>query len=284
MLAAAIVVSIGATSTLSAQCAPAVQREINLRLFDAAKTAIEKQLAQAPASDAAMGCMGRLLLEQNDGSGAADWQEKAVAANRVSALHHQNLGLALRLKANQGIQLTQAPTMMKMKEELELAASMDATLVDARATLIALWLSAGEAMGGGPATARPIAEAIMKVNPVRGHMAFGGIAEDEKKFDVSEKEFLAAIAARPDSEVAYSAAGGFYRRRERFQDAVAMYDKQLTLMPKDGPLSRVSLAHYNLGLSHQGLGHLDRAKSEFQAALAANPDNTNANQALAKLP
>jgi len=125
---------------------------------------------------------------------------------------------------------------------------------------------------------------ILKVNAVRGHMGYGRIAEQEKDYASAEKEFLLGITARPDSEVAYSAAGGFYRRRERWAKAIAMYRKQLAAMPKDPSLTRLSNAHYSLALSLQGSGRPDLAKPEFQAAVAANPDNANASKALASLP
>jgi tetratricopeptide (TPR) repeat protein len=115
-------------------------------------------------------------------------------------------------------------------------------------------------------------------------MGFARIAEQGKDYATAEKEFLAAITARADSEVAYSAAGGFYRRRERWADAIGMYRKQLAAMPKDPSLTRMSNLHYGLGLSLQGSGRPDLAKPEFQAAVAANPDNANAAKALASLP
>jgi len=99
---------------------------------------------------------------------------------------------------------------------------------------------------------------ILKVNAVRGHMGYGRIAEQEKDYASAEKEFLLGITARPDSEVAYSAAGGFYRRRERWAKAIAMYRKQLAAMPKDPSLTRLSNAHYSLALSLQGSGRPDR--------------------------
>src|SRR5205085_5956210 len=137
------------------------------------------------------------------------------------------------------------------------AVALDAALVDARAALLNLYAGMPEAMGGGLVKAREQADALLKVNAVRGHMGLGQIAEQQQDFASAEGEFLAAITARPDSEVAYSAAGGFYRRRERWVDAIGMYEKQLSMMPKDWPVGRVSLAHYNMGVAQQKGGHAD---------------------------
>jgi len=62
-----------------------------------------------------------------------------------------------------------------------------------------------------------------------------------------------------------------------------MYEKQLKLMAKDVPLTRVSNAHYFLGLADEKSGHRDKAKAEYQAATAANPKNEDAKKALALL-
>ena len=43
------------------------------------------------------------------------------------------------------------------------------------------------------------------------------------------------------------------------------------------------LSHYYLGVIHQENGRRDQAKTEYQAALAANPNNEDAAKALASL-
>ena len=268
---------------LEAQCIPNVQHLINERKYDAARAQLDAQLARAAKDDAAMNCMGRLLLDKGESGDAVDWLEKAVAVNGTSAQHHMWLGLALRAKAQQANIISQAVLGPRMKAELERALAMDPTLVDARAALLGVYVIAPEIMGGSMPKAREQAAEILKVNPMRGHMGYATIAEQEQDFGAAEKEFLAAIAVRPDSEASYSAAGGFYRRRERWTDAIAMYEKQLKAMPKDAPVARVSNAHYYLGLAQQRSGHPDRAKAEFQAAIAANVDNENAKKALAAL-
>jgi tetratricopeptide (TPR) repeat protein len=272
-----------AAPTLEAQCSAGVQRQINARQFDPAKAQIQALLVKNARDDAAMHCMGRLLLDQSNAGDAVDWLEKAVAANPKSAQHHEALGLALRTKAGQANVLSQAALGNRSLSELEQAVSLDPSLVDARAALLQLYAMAPPMMGGSIPKAREHAAAILKVNPVRGHMGYSTIAEQEKDFATAEREVLAAITAKPDSEVAYSAAGGFYRRRERWAEAIAMYEKQLKAIPPDAPLIRVSNAHYNLGLAQQRSGRNDRAKTEFEAAVAANPDNDNAKKALASL-
>jgi tetratricopeptide (TPR) repeat protein len=256
---------------------------VNARQFEPARAQLEALVARNAKDDAALHCLGRLYVEQGNAGDAVDWFEKAVAVDAKNARHHEGLGLALRTKANTANMISQMTLGPRLKSELELAVSLDPTLVDARAALLQLYVMAPAAMGGSMPKAHEQADAMMKVNPVRGHMGLSSIAEQQQDFTTAERELLAGISAKPDSEVAYSAAGGFYRRRERWSDAIKMYEQQIKAMPKDSPLTRVSNAHYYLGLAQQRSGRNDRAKAEFEAAVTANPDNDNAKKALASL-
>lgn len=283
---AQILLALGASlaaTALRAQCVPAVQRLITDRKYEAARTQLQAQITRAPKDDAAMHCMGRLLLEQDESGNAVDWLEKAVALNGRSAQHHLWLGLALRAEGQKAGMLRAPALIGRMKTELEQALALDPALVDARYALLQLYAGAPAMMGGSMPKAREQAAETLKLNPMRGHIGYGFIAEQEKDFASAEKEFLAAISVRPDSDVTYSAAGAFYRRRERWTDAIGMYEKQVKTMPKDATPTKASNAHYFLGLAHEKSGHRDKAKTEYQAAIAANPKNEDATKALASL-
>jgi tetratricopeptide (TPR) repeat protein len=281
-----ILLAVGAVvipHALDAQCNPATQRLITNRKYDDARTDLEAQLKRAPGDDAAMECIGRFLLDQGESSDAVDWLEKAVAINSKNAQHHLSLGLALRAEAGKASMLSAPALFGRMKTEYEQAVALDPALVDARYALLQVLAQVPPAMGGSIAKAREHSAELLRLNPIRGHLGYGIAAEQEKDFVGAEKEFLAAIAVRPDSDVAYGATGAFYRRRERWNDAVAMYEKQLKAMPKDATQTRISNAHYFLGMAHDKSGHGDKAKAEYQAAITANPKNEDAKRALASL-
>jgi tetratricopeptide (TPR) repeat protein len=268
---------------LDAQCNPATQRLIASRKYDDARADLEAQLKRAPGDDTAMECIGRLLLDQGESGDAVDWLEKAVAINAKNAQHHLSLGLALRAEAAKANMLRAPGLFGRMKTEYEQAVALDPALVDARYALLQILIQVPPAMGGSIAKAREHSAELLKLNPIRGRLGYALAAEQEKDFAGAEKEFLAAIAVRPDSDVAYGATGAFYRRRERWNDAIIMYAKQLKAMPKDATPARISNAHYFLGLAHEKNGHGDKAKAEYQAAIAANPKNEDAKKALAAL-
>ncbi|MDB4875316.1 MAG: repeat protein [Gemmatimonadetes bacterium] len=268
---------------LGAQCVPAMQRLITDREYDKARTALQAQIARTPSDDAAMHCMGRVLLAQDLSGDAVEWLDKATALNGKSAQHHLWLALALRAEGQRKGMLGGPALIGRMRTELETALTLDPALVDARYALLQFYAGAPAMMGGSMVKAREQAAEMSKVNPMRGHVGYAFVAEQEKDNAAAEKALLAAIAAAPDSDVTYSYAGAFYRRRERWTDVIAMYEKRLKIMPKDATPASVSNTHYSLGLAHEKLGHRDKAKSEYQLAIAANPANEDAKKALASM-
>jgi tetratricopeptide (TPR) repeat protein len=200
-----------------------------------------------------------------------------------------------------------------------LAASLSAAELHAQcAPPVQRYANAPSMMGGSLTSAREQAAAILKLDPMRGHLGYATIAEQEKDLAGAEKELLAAIAAAPDNAAPYEATGAFYRRQQRWTDAIAIYEKLLKTkpdavnahlslgriyvtslkqyergekeirlwlanQPKDASAVNISNAHYCLGLVHQQGGRRDQARTEFQAALAANPKHEDAKNALASL-
>jgi tetratricopeptide (TPR) repeat protein len=296
-------IAAGAAATpLYAQCAPRAE--------------LEARLARTPNDDAAMECLGRALLDAGDSGRAVDWLERAVKANGRSAPHHLWLGHALRDETIKAGTLRQPFLARRMKGEYEQAVALDPALVDARHWLLLFYTNAPAMMGGNMTAAREQAAAILTLDPARGHIDYATIAEQEKDYAAAERELLAAIAAAPATAALYEAAGQFYRRRQRWPEAIAIYETLLTAKPEavnahlslgrvyvnslkdydrgekevrlwlasrppDAPAANVSNAHYCLGVVHDQRGRRDQAKVEYQAALAANPNNDDAKKALA---
>jgi tetratricopeptide (TPR) repeat protein len=268
---------------LRAQCVPAIQRLITDHSYEKARTELAVQIKRVPSDDAAMHCMGRLLLEQDASGEALEWLDKATQLNPKSAQHHLWLALALRAEGQRAGMLRAPALIGRMKIELEQALALDLTLVDARYALLQFYAGVPAMMGGSIPKARAQAAEMLKLNPMRGHIGYAFVADQTQDYAAAEKEYLAAIALRPDSDVTYGAAGAFYRRRERWADAIAMYEKQLKMMSNDATPRKVSNVHYFLGLACEKNGQRDKAKSEYQSAIAANPMNEDAKKALASL-
>lgn len=219
--------------TVPAQCVPTVQQLLTERKIDEARAQVDAELRQFPGDDAAMECMGRVLLERGKPGEGAEWLEKATKINPQSAQHFLWLAKALGAEGEKASKLRQPFIIRRFKAANERALALDPTLVDARRNLVMFYSMAPGFMGGDMNKAKQHAIEIMKLNPMRGHTASGVIAERSGDKVTAEKEFLAAIAIAPDSGGAYHSAALFYARQNRKREAIAMYERMIALDPNN---------------------------------------------------
>ncbi len=109
------------------------------------------------------------------------------------------LARALGRKTEKANPLRQAFMVGDVRAEFEKAVQLDPANVDARSDLMEFYMEAPGVFGGGMDKARQQAEAIARLDPAEGHSAWARIAEKEKRYDVAEREYRAALAAKPDS-------------------------------------------------------------------------------------
>lgn len=262
-----------------AQCAPATMTLIAHRDFAVVKRTLDVQLRNSPRNDSLLHCLGTLALEAGDHEEAIGLFERAIAtANRPA--HHVALAMALRSQGASLGMLRAPPLMIRAKTEMETALSSDPNLVDAQFILLQFYAQIPAAFGGDLAKARGHAATLLKLSPERGHIGFGYIAEQENNLLLAEKEYRFAISMRPDSEPPYSSAGSFFRRQERWTDAITMYEKASRTLPSDAFSSKRANIHFLLGNSLEKAGNQLRAQAEYAAALKYKPDHAEARKAL----
>ncbi|MFO0813039.1 MAG: tetratricopeptide repeat protein [Gemmatales bacterium] len=91
------------------------------------------------------------------------------------------------------------------------------------------------------------------------------------------RHYQAVIATDPTFGEAYLGLGNVYTNTNQLDKALESYQKALKLS------SETSICHYCLGVVYGKMGRVDRAQSHYQEALRADPKNTMAQQALARL-
>ncbi len=129
-----------------------------------------------------MECLARVLIIEGKPSDAVAWMEKAVKTNAQSAEHHLWLANALR-EAVQNVSALRRPFLApRMREEYERAVALDPALLEARHWLAMFYSNAPALFGGGMEKAREQAEAIAKVDLVRGQTDLAQIAERETNY------------------------------------------------------------------------------------------------------
>jgi tetratricopeptide (TPR) repeat protein len=308
-----------AVPTAVAQCSPALQKLVNDQKYDEARADAEALVKKNASDDAALHCVGWVLMSQDKSKEAIEWFEKAVKANDKSSAHHLWLANALGDQADHTSKIKLPFLARRVKGEFDRAAQLDPTSIDARHGLIQFYSQAPSVMGGSMDKAKEQAREIEKLNAMRGHLEMATLLERDKDIAGAEKEFNAAVTASlPDSVTAYSRLALFFSRQKRFGDAVATYERLLKAkpdlinarlnlawmlvqsgkevdraeheakawfadMPKDASIPTKSSAHYIMGRIYEAQGKNDLARPEYQQSVSLNAKNEDAKKALANL-
>ena len=142
---------------------------------------------------------GRALMDSNKADAAVKAFERAVALDDKNPEYHLWLGNAVGSVAQNASVLRQPFLARRVKAEFERAVQLDPSNIGAREGLVSFYVRAPGVMGGSMARAREQAEAIAKINPMRGHFARASIAVNQKDLATAERELRAAADENPDS-------------------------------------------------------------------------------------
>lgn len=210
--------------------------------------------------------LGRLALIDDDPGAAADRFEQAVKLDGNTADYHLWFGRALGQQAMRSSKLRQPFLARRVKAEFERAVALDDHNVDARDGLVDFYSMAPGVMGGSAEKAREQAQAIARLDAMRGHLASSRLAMRAKDGGAVEREMTAAIAAAPDSLRPYSALANWHVSETRWPQAFAALDRYLERRPED-PLGLYGVGRIS-ALSGQ---QLERGERGLRAYLAAPP-------------
>jgi tetratricopeptide (TPR) repeat protein len=258
--------------------------------------------------------MGRIALRQDDYDGAIVWMEKALALEPESSNVHYWAATAyvVKLQRDNAFQLLDP-----VKTHINTAVELDSTNVEARMFLAGFLMNAPPFAGGSMEKAKEQADIIVGLDPFRGQLFWAELYKKEKKFDEAALAYEAAAAADPDSPDPYYLLGMMYQGNEQFDQAFAAFERALDVDPDataslyqvgrtgvksgenvdraiealrqylrtDPPPGQPTLAnaHWRLGQLYELKGDLDKARAQFEAALALDPDDENAKQSLENL-
>jgi tetratricopeptide (TPR) repeat protein len=308
-----------AARTAGAQCAPAVQKLVTDQKYDEARAEAEALVKKTASDDAALHCVGWILMSQDNSKDAIEWFEKAVKANDKSSAHHLWLANALGNQAEHTSKIKLPFLARRIKGEFDKAAQLDPSSIDARHGLIEFYSKAPGVMGGSMDKAREQAREIEKLNAMRGHLEMAMLLERDKDIAGAEKELNAAVTSSlPDSTFAYGRLASFLGRQKRFPEAVVVYERLLKIkpdainarlnmawmlvqsgkefdraeheakawftdQPKDASIPTRSSAHYIMGRIYEAQGKKEPARGEYQQSVTLNSRNEDAKKALANL-
>lgn len=302
-----------------AQCAEPVNKLVLAGKTDDARSIVSSALRLRPGDDSLMHCRGVIEWSAGDHDLASQWLEKAIQTNESSAVHHLALGKMLAQDISQVSRIRLPFVARRMKSEFERAVALDPTLIGAREGLVGYYLNAPGFFGGSDDQARTQAAEILRLNPMRGHLALALIFGKRGALADAERELIESTrVAAPDSAGAAIALGEFYVSRKRWPAALDAFSNGVSAHPRapwlhyyfgraaalsgqnlergerelkqwiaapanDASAAFLAGAHQRLGSIYKQQGRDSDARAELEAALAIDPKNRAARAGLDSL-
>jgi len=261
--------------------------------------------------------LGRIQQSRGEYMEAADYFEKAVELDQQQSRYYQGLGEAYGSAAQNVSFLKQMRLAGKIRSAFERSVELDGDNIEARSSLITYYVNAPGIAGGSEEKALQQAREISKRNTYRGHLAMAAVYQSQGDDEATEREYLAAIEESPDEMGTYMALGIFMTGKERYDEAMQVYETALKTNPGHmgityqlGRTASISgaypergeaafiryleytplpdepgldWANYRLGLIYQNQGMTEQAKHHYEQALALNPKHPEAKKALKKI-
>ena len=246
--------------------------------------------------------------------------ERAIQIDDKTSDYHLWLARAIGTEAV-GAGIFHQPGMARRaKSEFERALVLNPKNISARDGLLQFYLRAPGLIGGSVAKAREQAEAIARMNPLRGHLARAALAAYAKDQMTVEREHHAAVLEYPDSSVAVFTYANWLATNARADEALVHLEHFLTRHPgepsalvwlgriastsgkqldrgelalrqaltapgvgMDPNLPAPAMIHFRLGELLSRKGDKVQARKEFEAAIKLNPNLDAAKKALKTL-
>lgn len=201
--------------------------------FAEAKQVFESVLKQDGGNAEAHYRLGMIMMSRSfrDEDKAVEHMERAVELAPQNADYHYGLGAAYGIKAQNAGFLKKALLAPKVKREFERTIELNPAHIDAHVGLAQYYRQAPGIMGGDTEKAWEEADIVIRLDEVRGRSFKAGLYAADKKMAEAEREIRTLTSNRPKDGAAWRAAGFFYLRNDRPDDAVAAFEKYTDIRP-----------------------------------------------------
>ena len=149
--------------------------------------------------------------------------EKAIALEPRSSEALDLLGRAYGLTAKDSQLLEQVRLAKKARDCFRRAVDADPSNAAALADLARYDMQAPAVLGGGKKKAKEAAERVLALDPARGHVLLGELAQREKNIDEAEAQFRRAMAADAGGLRGRRALSEFFVSRKRYAEARTLW-------------------------------------------------------------
>jgi len=252
------------------------------------------------------------LMQQQKLDDAEDEIDEAIDLNENISKYHIARGNILGLQTMNANPVSQAFLAPKVKNAYLRGSELDPNNIEARQALYNYYVMAPGIMGGSEEKALEQANAVVKLNPLRGYLMLASFHIRVHKDTLeAEQQIKKAIKAEPERGAGYKQLGYHYLNRNRFQDAYTQMQKYIDLEPKNpdshdsyGDILKAekkydqAIEKYHMALSvdktfgasiyslaecYELKGQKQKAKETFQWFITVEPQGRRANAAQKKI-
>ena len=237
--------------------------------YEQAKEFFKEKVKINEKDDAAYNYLGRCYLQLGAYENAVECCEKAVANNDKVADYHFWLGQALTVKLQNSNMFKRILLAPKILDEFKKTVKLDSTHVGGHVYLGYYYLQAPALGGGDLQKAKKQSAILLKLDEKQGRLLLIRIYEKEDKSDQAGKEyeiFENSFNDSTDNYQFYNNYGYFLLNQNKYDKAIAMFQKQVRLAPADAN------AYDSLGDGFRAAGKLEEALAEYGAALKIDPN------------
>jgi tetratricopeptide (TPR) repeat protein len=253
------------------------------RKLTEAESAANALVTAQPKEAEAYALLGLVRSAKGDPDGAAKACEKAVELAPANGDLRRQLGDAYASGINNAGMFGKISLGKKILAAYEKAVELEPANVLCRLSLMTAYQQAPSVMGGGMDKAYEQAVEIKKLDPVRGRTAYAALYIGEKKYTEAFAELEEILKTAPDYYPALFQVGRLAAiSGERIDRGMEVLKSCLAMKSPSGSPGH-DAAHWRLGNLWEKKGDKKSARAEYQAALAVNPNFTQAIDALKKL-
>jgi tetratricopeptide (TPR) repeat protein len=275
-------------TTASADVAPA-QLDAARALFKEGKRPLEAQkafeaiAATDPKNAEAQWTLGMLALRRNEPERAVTYLESATSLDPENAQYYNTLGDAYGTSAQKAGVLSKFGLARKCLAAYERASALAPDNVNFRLSLFEYYRQAPGFVGGGRDKAVAQADAIKRLDPARGRLAFATLYTAERQYDKALAEFDEVLKTAPDDYQALYQVGRLAATSGQFLDRGLASLRRCLELPSPPAAPSHAAAQWRVGNILEKKGDPAGARAAYEAALKLDPKFTQAAEALKKL-
>jgi len=237
--------------------------------FDEARQFFTNFISDNPDNAAGFYYLGRVCFAKQDYKKAEKYYKTAIELENDNSTYHRWLGRLYVSRIQQASIFKKISLSKKARRHFEKAVQLDSGSAGAREDLFAYYLNAPSMAGGSIDKASEHARALLELNEGKGRFALAQIYVKKEQPELAEKEYKRCeeiVGDNPGDNSFYNSYGYLLLGRNKFDEAIEKFEKQVALTPE------AANPYDSLGDGYRAAGRLREAKAAYLKALEIDPE------------